>query len=102
MYISGMEVRFKDPSLERLEVEPDEQGLAPGLAKAFRKRIQTIRAASDERVLYQWKSLRLEKLKGDRSHQHSIRLNDQWRLIIELEGKASDKVVVIVGIEDYH
>lgn len=52
--------------------------------------------------LYQLHSLHCEKLKGDRSHQHSIRLNDQWRLIFELEGKGAAKVVAIVSIEDYH
>jgi plasmid maintenance system killer protein len=29
-------------------------------------------------------------------------LNDQFRLILEYEGTGSDKIVVIVGIEDYH
>jgi proteic killer suppression protein len=45
--------------------------------------MQTIRAAPDERVFYQLKSLHFEELLGNRSHQHSMRLNDQWRLIIE-------------------
>jgi proteic killer suppression protein len=49
-----------------------------------------------------WKSLRFEKLQGDRAHQHSIRLNDQWRLIIEFDGTSPNKKIVIVGIEDYH
>lgn len=35
-------------------------------------------------------------------HQHSMRLNDQWRLIFELEGKKAAKVIAIVAIEDYH
>jgi len=41
---------------------------------------------------------RLEKLKGDRSGQYSIRINDQWRICFEwLEGHACD-----VEITDYH
>jgi toxin HigB-1 len=48
------------------------------------------------------KSLHFEKLKGSRDHQHSMRLNDQWRLIVELDGKAPNKTVVVIGIEDYH
>lgn len=48
------------------------------------------------------KSLHFEKLKGNRTHQHSIRLNERWRLIIELEGEASHRTVVVVSIEDYH
>lgn len=97
-----MEVFYRDSSLEKLETESSDGDLAHGVAKAFRRRIQTIRAAPDERVFYQWKSLQYEKLKADRDHQYSMRLNDQWRLIIEFEGKAPDKVVVVVGVEDYH
>lgn len=41
---------------------------------------------------------RLEKLKGDRSGQYSIRINDQWRIcFVWLEGNAHD-----VEIVDYH
>jgi proteic killer suppression protein len=29
---------------------------------------------------------RLEKLKGDREKQYSIRINDQWRVCFELRG----------------
>ena len=48
------------------------------------------------------RSLRFEKLQPPRSHQFSMRLNDQWRLILEFEGKGASKVTVIVAIEDYH
>jgi|SRR5438128_8953187 len=99
----ALEVRFKDASLDRLESDRNAgEGYSPAIVKAFRKRMQLIRAAPDERVLYEWKSLRFEKLKGDRSHQHSVRLNDQWRLIVEFEGEAPNKTIMIVGIEDYH
>jgi proteic killer suppression protein len=64
--------------------------------------MQQIRAAPDERLFYAVKSLHFEKLKGDRSHQYSMRLNDQWRLILEFEGEGPSKVVWIIGIEDYH
>lgn len=41
---------------------------------------------------------RLEMLSGDRKGQHSIRINDQWRLCFRwLEGDAYD-----VEIVDYH
>ena len=64
--------------------------------------MQEIRAADDERVFYAMKSLRFEKLKGSRSQQRSMRLNKQFRLIVELEGEPPTKTVVIIGIEDYH
>src|SRR5205809_683669 len=99
----ALEVRFEDASLDRLETDRNAgEGYSPAIVKAFRKRMQFIRAATDERVFYEWKSLHFETLKGERSHQHSIRLNDQWRLIIEFKGEAPNKTIVIVAIEDYH
>ena len=98
-----MEVSFADDDLEQIYIEASaDGGFVPGLVTAYRKRIQFIYEAKDERDLRAWKSLHFEKLKGNRKHQHSIRLNDQYRLIIEFEGKADDKVVVIIEIEDYH
>jgi proteic killer suppression protein len=94
---------FRDRRLDRLEAdEAFDGGYQPALVKAFRRRMQQIRAAMDERDFYSQKSLRFEKLKGERAHQHSMRLNDQWRLILEFEGRGAEKVVVIVEIEDYH
>ncbi len=41
---------------------------------------------------------RLEKLKGSRAGQHSIRVNDQWRICFRwVDGNALD-----VEIVDYH
>jgi len=98
-----MEVDFVNGELERVEADPTyTAGLSQALVKVFRKRMQQIRAAVDERDFYALKSLRFEKLSGARRHQHSMRLNDQYRVIVELRGKASNKVIRIIGIEDYH
>jgi toxin HigB-1 len=98
-----MEVRFGDASLDRLETDPQYTGgYDQAIIRAFRLRMQTIRAAQDERTFYELKSLHFEKLKGDRSHQHSMRLNKRWRLILEFDGSGLAKVVCIIAIEDYH
>lgn len=98
-----MEVEFKGSTFDRLETDAKfTADFTASVVSAYRKRLQLIRAATDERDFYAMKSLHFEKLQGNRSHQHSMRLNDQWRLIIELRGKRSEKVVLIVGIEDYH
>jgi proteic killer suppression protein len=98
-----MDVAFKDQSLDRLETDASfSGGFADGIVKAFRKRMQQIRAASDERTFYAHRSLRFEKLQGDREGQYSMRLNDQWRLIVELRGKSPNKTVYVVEIVDYH
>lgn len=98
-----MEVEFADDSLRRLESDHGfDAGFGRDVVKAFRKRIQFIRAARDERDFYAMRSLNFEKLKGKREGQHSMRLNDQWRLILELVKRNDGKVVVIVEIADYH
>jgi proteic killer suppression protein len=89
--------------LLRLETEATyTAGFAPEIVKAFRKRIQYIHSAPDEQSLRSWRSLHLEKLKGKRAHQWSIRLNDQWRLILEFRQDETGKYVAVVSIEDYH
>lgn len=98
-----MEVEFADESLDRLETDARfDAGLPGEVVRAFRKRMQQIRAAPDERTFYALKSLHFEKLKGDRAGQQSIRLNDQWRLVLRLKGQAPSKVVVVIEVVDYH
>ena len=98
-----MDVSFGDKSLDRLETDPKfDGGFSQAIVMAFRKRMQVIRMAPDERVFYGLKSLHFEKLKGARSHQYSMKLNDQWRLIVEFHQEAERKVIRVIAIEDYH
>jgi|ERR1051326_2753164 proteic killer suppression protein len=98
-----MEVRFKDRSLDRLETDEGFDGGYPqAVVRAYRNRMQFIRNAPDERDFYAMRSFRFEKLKGARKHQHSMRLNDQFRLILEFETSRTGKTVVVISIEDYH
>jgi proteic killer suppression protein len=98
-----VKVRFRDADLERLESEARLTGrLSPALARQFRKVMQQIRSALDERELRTVKGYRFEQLRGNRAGQYSIRLNDQFRLIFEIEGEAPNKTIVIVEVEDYH
>jgi len=98
-----MNFRFQDEDLEQLAFCSDVTGGFPAaVVRAFRKRIQMIRDAPNERDLYAFQSWRFKKLKGARAHQRSIRLNDRWRLIVEIEPSRPSNVLVIVAIEDYH
>ncbi len=82
-----MDVAFAVQDLDRLEVDPAfSMGLHESVVRAYRKRLQIIRSAPDERDFYALKSLHYEKLKGRRQHQRSMRLNAQYRLIVELSG----------------
>jgi proteic killer suppression protein len=98
-----MQVRHSDAKLDRLEIDPSyDAGFGRPLVRGFRKVMAWIREADDERDLYSLKSLHFEKLKGARDHQRSVRLNDQFRLILELEQAEQGKTIVVISIEDYH
>lgn len=98
-----VKVRFEDASLEQLERDPKyTAGLDGALVKVFRRRLQFIRAAVDERAFYAMTSFHYEKLKGVRDGQRSMRLNDQWRLILRVQEDGSGKLVIIISVADYH
>jgi len=66
-------------------------------ATALRK-LRQVDAAATLRFLTAPPANRLEALKGDRKGQHSIRINDQWRIcFVWRDGNAHD-----VEIVDYH
>jgi len=98
-----MNYRHANRKLKRVDEDPDYNGgYTANLVKAFRRRMGAIRAALNETNLYAWKSLHYEKLKGKRSHQRSMRLNEQFRLILEIERDKHGNTLVVFDIEDYH
>lgn len=98
-----MRFYLADKKLERLyTTEEGAHKYPPGVVDAFFEVMNVIENASDERELYALKSLHYEKLKGSRSHQRSIRLNNQFRLILEREQDEQGKYFWIIQIEDYH
>jgi len=98
-----MRFEFKNKKLTALYTE--EKGArkyGAAVVAAFFDVIDVIKNAKDERGLYALKSLRYEKLKGARSHQRSIRLHRQFRLIIERQRDEQGRYLLIIDIEDYH
>jgi toxin HigB-1 len=68
------------------------------IARRAKRKLEAIHAASRLDDLMVPPSNRLEKLKGDLKRFHSIRINDQWRVIfVWHNGDAYE-----VGIVDYH
>lgn len=62
------------------------------------RKLMMLDSASDLRDLLSPAGNRLEKLKGDRVGQHSIRINDQWRIcFVWLDDGPHE-----VEITDYH
>jgi proteic killer suppression protein len=63
-----------------------------------RRKLRVIHRAKDLGDLRASPGNRLEQLKGDRQGQHSIRINDQWRICFRWQdGNATE-----VEITDYH
>jgi len=98
-----MEVEFADRTLQQLETDDEcNAGHGVEVVRGFRKVMRFIRAAGDERDFSAMRGLGFEKLKGNRSHQHSFRINDQWRLVVQIEKREITKVVRVIEIVDYH
>lgn len=74
------------------------KGLARPLAQVAMRKLMLLQAAYVLEDLRSPPGNRLEALKGDRAGQHSIRVNDQWRLCFRWQdGDAHD-----VELVDYH
>ena len=98
-----MRFTFRDNKLRKLyESEHGAKRWPPELVKLFFQVMGVIASASDLNDIRSFKSLRLEKLKGNRQHQHSLRLNDRWRLIIEIDSSGTAVSILVVEIVDYH
>ena len=69
-----------------------------GVARRAKRKLEALNAASRLEDLKLPPSNRLEKLKGDLKDFHSIRVNDQWRVMF----KWSDGDAHEVRIVDYH
>lgn len=70
----------------------------PTIQRSARRKLLALHAATELRELTVPPGNRLEALKGGRNGQHSIRVNDQWRICFRWrEGNAYE-----VEIVDYH
>ncbi len=93
----------RDPVLQRqrhregLERE-HVRALRPELQRAAQKKLRLLSAASELNSLRVPPGNRLEKLVGERAGQHSIRINDQYRICFVW----TDTGPTDVEITDYH
>lgn len=72
--------------------------LPPDIRTRARERIQRVIAAPSLRALRIPPSQRLEALSGNRAGQHSIRINDQWRVCFVWTDDGAREIEVT----DYH
>lgn len=93
-----MIVSFKRKSDEAISAGRSLKGFPSDLIRSVQRKLFMINNAKELRDLMLPPGNRLEALKGTRAGQHSIRVNDQWRIcFIWKEDGAYD-----VEIVDYH
>ena len=89
---------FADRLTERLFQRERVRGLPAAMLRVALRKLVQLDAATVLDDLRVPPGNRLEKLRGDRAGQHSIRINDQWRICFRWrDGDAFD-----VEIVDYH
>jgi proteic killer suppression protein len=89
---------FRDKDAERLFGRQPVRKLGADLQRVALRRLRQLDAAVGLDDLMSPPGNRLERLRGDRTGQYSIRVNDQWRICFRwAEGDAHD-----VEIVDYH
>lgn len=86
------DINYGRASKETLRVLPKE------LHRKAQVKLARVGAATSIQDLREIKGNRFETLKGDRKGQHSIRINDQYRICFRWE----EENAVDVEITDYH
>ena len=88
---------FKCKNTEKL-FDDDDVKKFRGISRAARLKLEILNAAVSLNSLRIPPGNRLEQLKGDRKGQHSIRINNQWRICFVWK----DENAFDVEIVDYH
>ena len=94
-----MIVSYRDKRTRDLATGKRVKALA-GIARPARLKLDRLETALTLKDLASLPGNRFEALAGDRKGQHSIRINDQWRICFEWPNKAPGPVNV--EIVDYH
>ena len=89
---------FADRETEKIFNREFSRRLPQDIQRRARVKLEILDAADELDDLKIPPSNRLEKLRGDRSGQHSIRINDQWRVCFVWRNADAYEVKVI----DYH
>lgn len=89
---------FADRDTERVWRRESAKRLDPRIHKAANRKLHLLDAAPSLDALRVPPGNRLEALKGDRAGQHSIRVNDQWRICFRWTDAGPEDVEIV----DYH
>ena len=89
---------FADKETERLFVRERNKALPKKLHRIALRKLLQIDAAESLGDLHTPPGNHLERLRGKRKGQHSIRINDQWRICFIWRGPDAEAVEIV----DYH
>ena len=89
---------FRQPATERLWRRLPVKALDPRIVRVALRKLAVLDAAATLDDLRVPPGNRLEALKGDRKGQHSIRINDQWRICFIWKDSGAEDVEIV----DYH
>ncbi len=89
---------FKSAELELIRDRKCPKGFPADLARVTRRKLVMLDAAAQLQDLKAPPANRLEALKGERAGQHSIRVNDQFRLCFRWTDSGPEDVEFV----DYH
>jgi proteic killer suppression protein len=89
---------FRDRDTERVWQRLAVRTLGPDVQRAALRKLLIMDAAESVQDLRVPPGNRLEKLQGGRSGQHSVRINDQWRICFRWTAAGPEDV----EITDYH
>lgn len=89
---------FGNRSTERIWSEQFAKGIDRAVQRVALRKLELLHAAATVEDLRIPPGNRLERLKGDRKGQHSIRVNDQWRICFIWKDGGADHVELV----DYH
>ncbi|MGB3412015.1 MAG: type II toxin-antitoxin system RelE/ParE family toxin [Microthrixaceae bacterium] len=89
---------FADRDTEKVWRREAAKRLDPRIHKAANRKLHMLDAATTLDALRVPPGNRLEALKGDRVGQHSIRINDQWRICFHWTDAGAEEVQIV----DYH
>lgn len=89
---------FADRDSERLWAREPVRRFPVELRRVILRKLVQVDAATRLDDLRVPPGNRLERLSGDRAGQHSIRVNDQWRVCFRWTGSDAEDVAIV----DYH
>jgi len=89
---------FADRHTERLWLRVSAREYDPRIRRTALRKLSILDAAVTLEDLRVPPGNRLEALKGNRAGQHSIRINDQWRICFTWNERGPDHVEIV----DYH